>query len=204
MESKFEVFKKEAFGLVRKMGIDPLATMACQYELILESELRLVVDRVVFQAIGYRGGDECITEVRLKQQDLFVCNEWGLFLLNTDMASDVKFDEHTYPDPRYFRKKDVEEAGIFYNADLSFVVNNLIVLPGVKTDRFKVYRDVAKRKEDGISGLHEIEDGPLLLTGSKNINFTLHLPRKTDWMDSPIRLRLRLRGILFMNATMVA
>lgn len=155
---------------------------------------------VIFPAIGYRGARKFITEIRLEQQDMFVCNEWGLFLLNTDGDNDIKFEEHTWPDPVYFDEEQAKEAGIFYNADLSFVVNNLIALPGVRTDKFRKYVSVIERRELGVSGLEEISGGTLLLSGSKNVYFKLDLPRKTDWKDSEMRIRLRLRGILFRNA----
>jgi hypothetical protein len=203
MDSKFELFRQRAFKILSAAGFDVQNTWVSQYELILEAELKNVFDRVAFTAIGYRGAREFITEIRLQQQDVFICNEWGLFLLNTDAPSDIKFEEHTYPDREYFDKESAEEADIFYNADLSFVVNNLVVHPGVRTDKFKRFISVDDRKELGISGLVEMEDNYLILTGSKNIYFNLDLPRKTDWKDSTMRLRLRLRGLLCMNACII-
>jgi hypothetical protein len=203
METKFELLKKAAIKVASQWGIDLVTIYANEYKLILEAELKGLYDddRVSFQAIRRPGSKQFITEIRLAQQDIFICNEWGLFLLNTSGEEDITFEEHTYPDKDYFDKKSEEEAEIFYNGNLSLVVNNLIVVPGVRTDKFKVYRGVEKRREYGLSGLVGIEDGYWILIGSKNIYFHLQLPRKTNWMDSPIRLRLRLKGILFRNAT---
>lgn len=203
MDSKFELFRQRAFKILSAAGFDVKNILVSQYDLILEAELKNVFDRVTFNAIGGRSAREFITEIRLQQQDVFICNEWGLFLLDTDAPSDIKFEEHTYPDREYFDKKLAEEADIFYNADLSFIVNSLIVPPGVRTDKFKRFISVDDRKELGISGLVEMEDNYLILTGTKNIYFNLDLPRKTDWKDSTIRLRLRLRGLLFRNMSII-
>ena len=203
MDSKFELFRQRAFKILSVSGFDVQNILVNQYELILEAELKNVFDRVTFNAIRYRGGREFITEVRLQQQDAFICNEWGLFLLNTDGLTDIKFEEHTYPDREYFDKESAEEADIFYNADLSFIVNNLIVHPGMRTDKFKRFVSVDDRKELRISGLVEMEDNYLVLTGSKDIYFNLDLPRKTDWKDSTVRLRLRLNGLLCRNACII-
>jgi hypothetical protein len=203
MESKFELFKKRASGIVFAMGADPRNVSASQYQLILEADLKMGMDRVMFPAIGWRGSREFITEVRLMQQDMFVCNKWGLFLLNTDGRSDVKFEEHTYPDPQYFDKESRDEAEIFYNADLSFVVNNFIEVPAVRTDRFKVYVDVKTRRNIGIYDMVEMEDHYLVLIGSKNVYFNLDLPRKLNLNGSTMRLRLRLDGLLFQGANII-
>jgi hypothetical protein len=187
METKFELFRKE------------------QYELILEAGLGELFDhdRISFPAIKWHGLEQFITEIRLAQQDIFICNKWGLFLLNTAGKEDVKFEEHTYPDRNYFDKQSASEAEIFYNANLSFIVNNAIVVPELRTDKFRMYRSVEERRGYGLSGLVEIQGGYLLLEGSKNVYFNLQLPRKTCWKYSSIRLRLRLRGILFRNATII-
>jgi hypothetical protein len=144
-----------------------------------------------------------ITEVRLMNQDIFVCHEWGLFLLNTYGESDIEFKQHTFPDRKYFTKEMAAEAEIFYNADLSFVVNNLIVLPGVRTDRFRQYRSAIEWAGIGMLALQEVPDNGLLLLGHKNLYFRLDLPRKTNWESSETRLRLRLSGILFKNAGII-
>jgi hypothetical protein len=203
MESNFELFFKRALVILSTMGVDAENVLANQYELILEADLKTVEDRVVFQAIGSRGSREFITEVKLMPQDIFVCNEWGLFLLNTDGERDVKFEEHTFPDRQYFDTRTAVEAEIFYNADLSLVVNNFIAVRGVRTDKFKVYKGVHSRRNCGMSGLIDIEDGYLWLDGSKNVYFDLDLPRKIDLKDSTLRLRLRLGGILFHNASII-
>jgi hypothetical protein len=205
MKSKFELFRKRAFGILEMHGFSVWDgdLSAVQYELILEAELKEVVDQVVFWVNLYAGGKQFITEIRLDHRDTFIANEWGLFLLNTDGSDDVTFEEHTFEDMAYFSKEEAEEAGIFYNADLSLIINNLIVLPGVRTDRFRKYQRVQDRRELGESGLQEIEGTLLLLTGSKNVFFKLDLPRKTNWKDSGTRLRLRLGGLLFRNSTII-
>jgi hypothetical protein len=202
-KSKFELLRDTALEVLGWSGFDVRHLPVCQYELILESEFREGDDMIRFSATGE---EEFITEIRLWRQDVFVCNEWGLFLLNTDGKSDAGFEEHTYPDREYFSDETADEAGIFYHANLSFVVNNLITISGVRTDRFKKYISVYQRRNDGVSGLREIEGGCLVLTGSKNIYFNLDLPRKIHFEDSEMRtmrLRLRLGGVLVRNACIV-
>jgi hypothetical protein len=203
MHTKFEELLKRTKNVLSAAGFDLWNNQfPTAHELILEADLKDVGDRVGFRVVSWRGMKEFITETKLRRQDVFVCNEWGLFLLDTGSESDIEFEEHTFPDPEYFNKEAVEEGGIFYNADLSLIVNNLIVLPEVRTDRFKNYLTVAVRRERGISGLVEI-DQLLVLEGCKTIYFNLDLPRKTEWKDSPIRLRLRLKGILCRNAAII-
>lgn len=208
MESKFELFRKKAFDLLLQSGISPENIDACNYELILEAGLDGVTDRVLFKVLnfGYRHPDAFITEIRLNMQDIFIFNEWGLFLLNTDGPMDIKFEEHTYPDINFFREKDAAELNIFYNADLSLIINNRIVWPKIRTDIFKQYLSTVDRRNYGATELQEIpkDSGSIIiLVGSKNIYFNLDLPRKTKWTDSPLRLRLRLRGLLFRNASII-
>src|SRR5271165_6918994 len=100
MQSKFELFTEKAFEILQGAGIDIRYITACPYELILESDLISVVDRIIFQATRYHGVHEFITEITLHPQDVFLANEWGLFLLNTDSPSDLRFEEHTFPDER--------------------------------------------------------------------------------------------------------
>jgi hypothetical protein len=205
MKSKFELFREKCFIAANHMGIDVGGELPCQYELILEAGLGEVADTIMFVAIGGWGKREWefITEIRLKPTDIFMCGEWGLFLLNTDGPDDVKFEEHTFPDRMYFSKEEAEEANIFYNGDLSLVINNFIEIPGVRTDRFKGYSPVNYRRYQGETGLQEVGEKILVLSGARNIYFKLDLPRKTDWTGSNTRLRLRLGGLLFRNATII-
>lgn len=200
MESKFEQFKQKAFSILRSAhNIDPQMVDAHQYDLILESTLKEESDRVMFMVNRY-GTPSFITEVKLHTQDVFMFNEWGLFLLNTRSEMDMSFEEHTYVDPNYFKPND-SKAEVFYHSNLSLVVNNLIVTPGVRTDVFKKYIQVEDRRNRSESGLLEFVDGIGALVGSKNVHFNLDLPRKTSLDGSQIRVRLRLRGLLFRNIT---
>jgi hypothetical protein len=205
MTSKFELFVKKYCDLLMQNGVDVVNNPPCQYELILEAGLSEVVGQVIFRANGAWPDGVFITEIRLQPQDIFVCNEWGLFLLDTNGGSDVGFWEHTFPDPKYFDVERVREMGIFYNANLSLWVSNRVVLPGVRTDKFRRYMGDEQRRNSGMSGLVEVgeDNSALLMPGSKNIYFRLDLPRETDFKGSTIRLRLRLRGLLFMNAGII-
>lgn len=203
MKGKFELFLEKAYHLVSMYGMDAGNLQACQYQLILEADLNGVTDRVAFQAVRWSGARPFMTEIRLEQRDAFVANEWGLFLLNTAGERDVQFEEHTFPDPQYFTEEEVQEGGIFYNGDLSLIVNNLVVLPKVRTDKFRTYWKAPDRRASLESGLQETGDTLLLLVGSKNVYFNLDLPRRVDLSGSNIRLRLRLGGLLFRNATII-
>lgn len=203
MKSNFELFKKRSLELLSMSGINPMNVSGCWYELILEAGLDGRVDRVSFPVIHWAGQAQFITEIRLHQTDTFICNEWGLFLLNAHGEMDVSFEEHTFPDENYFTDVNVDELNIFYNADLSLIINNLVVFPGVRTDVFKNYMPVVCRRDSTDSGLKEVPDGYMILVGSKNIYFNLDMPRKTNWKDASLRLRLRLRGLLFRNSTIL-
>jgi hypothetical protein len=203
MESRFETLMGRTIRILTMAGINPAHVTCSQYDIILEADLKMVQDRVVFRAIGFGVANGFITEIKLNQRDSFVFDEWGLFLLNTDGPEDVKFGEHTFADPLYFEKEERVESGVFYNSNLTMWVNNELVIPDVRTDVFRYYETVKERGRMGISGLIGLKI-PMLMIGSKNVNFNLDLPRKTTgWVNSETRLRLRLRGILLMNTTVL-
>jgi hypothetical protein len=163
----------------------------------------IVEDRVMFSANIRNIGGQFITEIRLHQQDTFLCDEFGLFLLNTDGPNDIDFQEHTFQDPGYFRERDRAELSIFFKGTLKFIVNNFVVTPGVVTDIFEKFQSVVQRKDAEENGLRETPDGFWMLVGTKNLSFYLDLPRKTSWVGSSLRLRLRLGGFLLRNSTLI-
>lgn len=203
METKFELCKARAFRQMQQMGHNVDDLHAYQYELILESGLKSTEDIVIFPVGVSRMEKDFITEVRLRNQDIFECHKWGLFLLDTHGGSDIEFQQHTFPDRTYFSKGEAAKAEVFYNADLSLVMNNLIVLPGVRTDRFRKYLSAIEWANIEISALQQVPGDGLLLFGHQNIYFRLDLLRKTNWESSETRLRLRLSGILFKNAGII-
>jgi hypothetical protein len=202
MESKFELFEKKAFAMMRRW-CDVKNVKCCRYELILESGLGENLVGLWFWACGE---GYYITEIRLRPWDVFVCGEWGLYLLNTDGPVDTKFREHTFPDRNYFDKQTADEATVFYNGNLKYIINNEIILTGVRTDIFRRDMSVDSRRELEMAGAQTLVDvpgDPLVLWGHKNTSFLLDLPRKSNLEGSQMRVRLRLRGLLFMNATIV-
>jgi hypothetical protein len=205
MTSKFELFREKAVKMMQQTtGLNMADILVNQYELVLESDLKGVFDRVAFTVNGgFRGAERFMTETRLNLQDAFICNEWGLFLLDTGGDEDINFEEHSYPDTMYFNGDEADRAEIFYKGHLSLVVNNLILTPGSRTEKCRVSMSVEDRRSSGFSVMQDVEDGYWILSGSKNIYFNLTLPKKTDWKDSTIRLRLRLSGLLFRNATII-
>ena len=200
-ELRFDRLLKKATEMFEGCIIDAFYASASQHDLILESELDFVVGEVLFPVMHHKG-DRFITEIGLHQEDIFVFDQWGLYLLNTQGPYDTQFTEHTFPDSKFFNDKESNEAGIFYNAKMSLVINNMVVLTDISTDIFRMdIRDTEKE-------IHELSDFryldmPILLQGIKNIYFKLDLPRTTDWKQSGTRLRLRLRGLLVRNATIV-
>jgi hypothetical protein len=202
MNSNYELSLGRVMKYLTMYGIDPMEVEVSQYQLILEAGLcNIVGDRLAFYP--GRGPSQFITETRLHQQDSFFCDEWGLFLLNTDGPEDVKFEEHTFVDQDYFEKKDVGELGIFYNADLRLIINNVIVLPEVRTDIFKDYKGIVNRRGERGTGLREVPSKFFMLTGTKNLSFWLDLPRTSNWNNSTIRMRLRLGGFLLRNIKVI-
>src|ERR1700679_565538 len=202
MGNKIDLQRERVISIINQAGIGMPVTLS-HYELILECELsKAIVDSAVF-FVNRHAGSSWITEVRLSQQDIFFCFEWGLFLLDTVGDMDIGFEEHTFPDEMYFSGGSAKELDILYNADLRLVVNNMTLLPGIRTDVFKKYQTVIDRRGAGESGLREIGDGGVMLLGMKNCKFILGLPRKAEWKDSKIRMRLRLRGFLAKNASIM-
>jgi hypothetical protein len=201
METKFELLVKRARKVIEQAGMDMAHGDCMPYELILEAGIMQVADRIRFNVLIFGLADHFITEIRLHLQDIFICNEWGLFLLNTDGRLDIGFEEHTFVDPKYFDATNRAQLEILYNANLRFVVNNQIVLQDIRTDIFKRYKPVTERRNDCESGLLEMEQ-LLIMPGTRNIYFDLDLPRKADFFESGIRVRLRLGGLLLRNSIM--
>jgi hypothetical protein len=168
------------------------------YELILEIGVRDVADRGIFKALMFPEPDYP-TEIRLHLQDVFLFDQWGLYLLDASDRNDMTFTEHTFPDPTYFTRGE-EELSIFYNGNLSLSVNNFLVRTDVRTDRFRMFETERQRRRWGLSGLVDTEE-VIVLMGWKNNYFMLDLPRKRESVWSTTRLRLRLKGILFRNIT---
>jgi hypothetical protein len=197
-QSIFDKFLQSTHALLRASGYHTRAALVSQYDIIMESALNFVIDEVVFTPSASPVRDRFITEIPLDERDVFVFNQWGLYLLNTEGAYDTNFREHTYPNDRYFVAKEAEEGQIFYNAKLSVIVNNMLVRVDVPTDIFYMDLDEEDRALHELSSFRYLHM-PLVLAGTKDIRFRLDLPRKTDWMTSTTRLRLRLRGLLVRN-----
>jgi len=178
---------------------------ATPYELLLEADISRVVNRIVFRANGDRM-NEFITEIRLPSEDVFIFDRWGLYLLNTEGADDINFREHTFPDADYFKENELGEAEIFYKSQLSLVINNQIILPGICTDHFRSIEGADDRSMNTHSdcGMIDLDLAVMVvLMGSKKTVFNLDLPRKPNLATSQTRLRLRLSGILIRNAVVI-
>jgi hypothetical protein len=200
MESEFELLVNQVRKVLYSSGVEGIeGALMNQYQLILEAPLVGSTDRIRFDVSST--GDEFITEIRLLRQDVFACTEWGLFLLNTDGRPDVRFEEHLYPDPEFFGTAFAPDLGIIYHSSLSFIVNNFIVQPGIRTDVFKKYVGVRHRREMDDSGLRRVPNQLLIMQGTKQVGFRLDLPRKINFEDSGFRVRLRLGGFLLRNVT---
>lgn len=199
IESRFDRLFRKTRELCTESGIDTFYASASQYDLILESGLHFAVGEVLFPVMHHKE-DRYMTEIRLHKEDIFVFDQWGLYLLNAEGPYDTQFTEHTFPDSKFFNDRESSEAGIFYNAKMSLVINNMVVLTDISTDIFRMdIRDTEKE-------IHELSDFryldmPIMLQGNRNIYFRLDFPRKTNWTESGTRLRLRLRGLLVRNAT---
>jgi hypothetical protein len=211
MNEKDEKQIKKVQALALEAGIEPWH-YAYPYELIMESEIINGQDRFYFTATGGRGGlGRFITEIPLAPQDIFFAVEWGLYLLNAESSDDVSFEASTFPDSRLFGKRFGEvfsedvtgEANIFYNADLALYVNNALVSPATRTDCFRLEMTQEQRSIAGVTGMKETPN-ILPLTGTKHCVFHLKLPREIVWPSwYHTRVRLRLRGFLMMNATVI-
>jgi hypothetical protein len=202
-ESRFDRLIRVTKQVLLHGGVDTSGAMFSQYDIVMEADLALAKGAILFNVVGDNSGwPRFITEIPLHKKDIFVFDQWGLYLLNTEEASDTSFTEHTFPDGRSFEEEEAAEGGIFYNSKLSLVINNFIVLTDISTDIFRMDMRDNDKKIHGISDMRYLEM-PILLVGTKSIYFRLNLPRKTDWTGSTTRLRLRLRGLLVRNALVI-
>lgn len=207
-ENKMEYFtprmsKLLAFARVSlsEQGVDLNNTLVTQSEIILEAGLDNVSNKLYFFAdLGSGPGYGFIPEVKLHYEDVFIFDRMGLFLLDTKSLDDIRFKQHTFADPRYFS----EEAEIFYNSDLRLYVNNVLTIPGIRTDIFRrgveweLFSDVIDSYY--YLNIRDLEQ-PVCLNGHQNNLFTIDFPRKSQWVNDPARVRLRLNGLLIRNIT---
>ena len=198
-ENSLEWLMQRTLKMLDQQGYSVFDALVSQCDLIMESGLDFVVDKVLFPAIDDTHQGKYPTEIRLHGQDIFVFDQWGLYLLNTKERGDMDFREHTFPDGGYLGKREAEEGGVFFNAKLSMVMNDLVAITDVSTDIFRMDIEEYDRKAIGLSKFQSLQI-PVIMFGEKNIYFKLDLPRKISWTFSNTRLRLRLRGLLVRNA----
>jgi hypothetical protein len=202
-KSRFELLREKAERLCEVNSVHPTEYVDfIPYEIIMESVLGPGSrDAVSFRATSVQGRVSD-TEVLLNSEDVFFFDQWGMYILNSISKYDMGFTEHTFPDQDFFTKADLYQLDALYNGVLSFAVNNLIVLGGVKADRFRIFETERKIRRLGMSRMCDTEV-VLILVGAKNNSFMLKLPVETNWSESGIRLRLRLRGVLARNVSSI-
>lgn len=204
---KKESFSESRFGqlcastrhALLSAGCDLQSAIISPYDIILESRLNYASNHFRFKVVDFMGAYRHITEITLHPEDIFVFDQWGLYLLNTKGDLDTEFRELTFPDVYFFKDDEVDAGGVIYNSKLSMVVNNEVVVTNVPTDIFFSSMTEQERDVHELSSFRYVEM-PVLLDGHKNIFFCMDLPKGIDLRESTMRVRLRLRGLLVRNA----
>ena len=163
-----------------------------------------------------QNGNPFNTERRLNLQDAFVVSEVGVFLAVPSGVNDATFLPLTYPDPVKFSTANAAaDAQTLYNGWLRLIINQKVIVP---------YWDIARHykapiTQDGVGitaqtvfptndsnlctdGVYPTEPN-WVISGSKQIDFTLNLPAAIGVAQANSRIIILQRGVLAQNSTSV-
>jgi hypothetical protein len=155
------------------------------------------------------------TEIRLNQQDSFVCAIWGFFLAAPASLIDTTFQLHTYPSPLTFTAGSAAAAETLYNSIIQISISNTIVLPVLSTARFRAVPQsqqvAAAANQNGIAydQIDTSSDGQIpvepnvLFIGSKNTLINLTLPAALAAVMAFQRGVMLFSGVLAQNSTII-
>lgn len=158
------------------------------------------------------------TEVRLNQQDAFVCSELSYYLAEPASYNDATYIDSTYPSPAIFSTSGEAAAlGVMYHGYLKLTVNNTVLIPTLYTSRFRYVpaaqkvtaaanqNGIANDAVDMISDGMQITEPNIYFIGSKNNLLQLFLPNAPATLGTAgfTRVIIEARGLLAQNVTVV-
>lgn len=143
------------------------------------------------------------TEIVLEQGDVFVCVGIALMICNPTSWDDVSFESKSFPDYEMFLEQwsgnkartIAREAEKIYNATLGFVVNNVMYASKISTARLRG----DEKHRHFLMHLDQF----WILSGDKNINIMLMMPKPIDNISYYQRMRLIMHGFLFKDASII-
>lgn len=212
---------EKAKGVLQQAGVSVQGAKLTMSSLRFEQQLNTTQNNYTFGVTvvdNGPSGTKFNTEIRLNQQDSFVCTELALYLAEPASVADATFVDCTYPSPAVFANTGEAAAlGVIYHGFLKLTVNNDVILPSLYTSRFRrvqaSQKVTAAANQNGIANdsTNMVSDGMLIMepnlyfVGSKNNLLQLVLPAAVSVVGASAftRVILEAKGILAQNSTII-
>jgi hypothetical protein len=208
--------------IVEDAKLNPDVVKLTQSDLVLEQQLLANNTNYNFPVLnnqqGNQGGSIFNTEVRLAQQDSFITSAFGFFLCKPTSAVDATYIAQTYPNPQVFTTAGVSAAAeTLYNSTASVKVSNDVVYPVWHLSRHRMVPQTQQTPlivgvqnanpyaqiDLATDGFYPVEPN-LIVIGSKNTVINVILPAALAAVETFMRARIHLRGLLAQNSTIIS
>jgi hypothetical protein len=225
MSNRFSTFDNRIVyenGLKQLAAVGLTADIAKLTQSTIRLEQQLYVNKSQYQfgvLVNNNGpaGTLFPTEVRLNQQDALITSSIVMYIGEpVGAATDCTFIDHTYPNPLTFvGTGEASALETLYKSQLSITVNNVVVMPTLQTQRFRLVpssqkvtaaanqNGIGNDQIDGSSDGLMINEPNIVLIGSKNNIINLTLPAALAVVGSYTRVIYEFRGILAQNCTII-
>jgi hypothetical protein len=151
------------------------------------------------------------TEIRLNQQDTFLPQYVGLFLIPASSATDCTWRPLTWSNPAVLT--NATQMQCLYNGRLNIAVNNTNYITNWQTSRHLVVPRTQQTAALGAGSPADEYDGgdttlvpfqpQVIISGTSNMQITIKLPVAPTAVDANSRIAIKLRGIIAYNSTIV-
>lgn len=161
--------------------------------------------------IQSQGGTQFNTELRLNQQDTFLPQYIGMFIIPASSSTDTTWRPLTWPNPAVLT--NATQMTALYNGTLKVAVNNTNYITNWKTSRHMVVPRTQQTAALGAGSPADEFDGgdstlfpfqpQVIISGTSNMQISVKLPVAPTAVDANSRIAILLRGIIAYNSTVV-
>lgn len=212
---------KEAVEICRNANVDPVKAGLTDSTLRTEQQLSITKSQYTFAILVNDNGPANTsfnTEVRLNQQDSFICYGANFYIGEPASAVDTTWIDYTYPSPTVFTAAgEAADLVTLYKAQLKITINNVVKMPSLHMGRFwfvpQSQKATAAANQNGIADDQRdgSTDGGMLMTGlitfigSKKNLIELFLPATVGVIGAAgfTRALFEWRGLLAQNSTII-
>jgi hypothetical protein len=183
---------RRAFEMLKDPQQYPAFTGKVISQGYLRQQLTLVNGQAsyTFNLTSNQANSTPLPQKLLNVTDTFFSTRMGLFLLKQVTAEAGGFELQSYPNPTYFPAVagpsafNPQDMEVIYNGSLSITVNNIILVNGLPTKRF---RTVPQTLQSGVNSKSEMDLSDALIPivpyprfdGTQSIEVTVKIPTFT-------------------------